>query len=105
MGVSELGGSVQNVFSVEDGFDESGVGLAGFFLTARFGLGVDDPGDVGVVVAGQVDELDPVGGRDEFGVVLSEVDHQEQLAGEELAVHLIGLEGEEATEAVQPLGV
>ena len=84
---------------------EPRVCLQGRFLAAGLGFVFDDCGDVIVFLCRQVAELEPVGGRNQFDIVLGEVAHQQELFSEEAAVHLIGFNGEEAREAAYSLGV
>jgi len=74
-------------------------------LTAGPGVVLDDVGDVGVLVDSETEELEPVGWRNVFDVVLSDITHKEELALEEFAVHLISLNSQEAAEAAYGFGM
>ncbi len=83
-------------------------GLAELIAVARG----DRPADLilagaGVVNVfnGQIDELQPVGRRYQFQVVIGDVAHEEELTCKELAVHLIGLNSQESTETANSFGV
>jgi len=75
------------------------------FLAARFDLGFEDVGDVVVFFGGQAEQLKPVGWRYQFQIVLGDTAHEQELILEEVGIHLLGLEGEEAAEAADRLGV
>ena len=79
--------------AMHNGVLEACVGfLSGFFAT-RLGVRYDGLGDVRVLLDGQMEELAPVSERDQFDVVLCDVAHEVELVFEELAVHLVGFDG------------
>ena len=84
---------------------ESVVYLTRFLATPGFGVGVDYVGDVGVFVDGQVNEFQPVAGRYQVERVIGQVAHEQKLAGEELGVHLIGLNGQQRAETADRFSV
>jgi len=90
---------------VDDDLLKAGVCALDRHLTSRLGIGLDEVANVPVLVRGQVAESEPVGRWDQVEVMLGDVAHEQQLALEEGAVHLIGLDGQQATEAVHGLGM
>ena len=76
-----------------------------FPLTLRASFGFDDFIDIAVILFGQVKELKPVLSWYQMEVMLRNVAHEQKLACEELAVHLIGLNGKESAEAPNSLSV
>ena len=84
---------------------ESLVGFAGLFLATGASIGLDDIGHIVVVFGGQTEELQPVFRGDELDVCFGDVAHEQELAFEEPAFHLIGLDSQEPREAAHRLGV
>src|SRR3972149_6853541 len=103
--VADLRSFSQRLCLLDNALRKSVVCLKRFHATPGFGIGVDDVGDVRVFFDGQVDKSQPVVGGYQVEGVVSDVAHQQKLAGEELAVHLVGLNGKKCAETADGFSV